>query len=356
MAGSPTTILIPDISGFTEFITKTELSHGSFAISMLINTIIEAVKEQYEISEIEGDAVLMFKKGPAPSQKDIKDTCLKIFNAFHFRRQWMQQHAVCPCKACTEITHLTLKFVAHHGSLGEIKAGGFTKLSGPDVIVAHRLLKNGVPSNEYLLLTEKLLQHTSTDSDPDMEWSFSSEEYPSIGKVDYRFALLQGQRINMPDLPSLSIANHQVFVEFEISIASSYKDAYMVLMNIPERPEWLPSLQNVEQDVPTVFIGSIHYCTFSNYQAIASPMQMTITENEIVYIESCRMDEKALSVVYEFHFKKLTETTCMVHCQLLNAGDLPIAEKEKTLLSENVREIVKNLKTYCENHEPAFFV
>src|SRR6476620_3314731 len=114
------TILIPDISGFTEFMTNTELSHGSFAISMLINTIIDAVGDEYEISEIEGDAVLMFKRGAAPSQQEIQRTCIKIFNAFHFQRKWMQQHAVCPCKACNEITHLTLKFVAHHGPVGEI--------------------------------------------------------------------------------------------------------------------------------------------------------------------------------------------------------------------------------------------
>src|SRR5215212_3810624 len=129
MAGSPATILIPDISGFTEFMTNTELSHSSFAISMLINTIIDVVKDEYEISEIEGDAVLMFKRGSAPSQKAIQDTCLKIFNAFHCQRKWIQQHVVCPCKACSEIAHLTLKFVAHHGLVGEIKAGGFTKLS-----------------------------------------------------------------------------------------------------------------------------------------------------------------------------------------------------------------------------------
>ena len=73
MANSPATILIPDISGFTEFMTNTELTHSSTAISMLINTIIEVVKDEYEISEIERDAVLMFKRGAAPSQREIQE-------------------------------------------------------------------------------------------------------------------------------------------------------------------------------------------------------------------------------------------------------------------------------------------
>ncbi len=90
MAETNATILIPDISGFTEFMTTTELTHGSYAINVLIDAIVNAVDEKYEISEIEGDAVLMIKKGPAPSKKEILDTCLKIFNAFNFQRKWMQ--------------------------------------------------------------------------------------------------------------------------------------------------------------------------------------------------------------------------------------------------------------------------
>ena len=66
MAETQATILIPDISGFTEFMTTTELSHGAHAVSILIDAIVNAVGEEYEISEIEGDAVLLIKKGPAP--------------------------------------------------------------------------------------------------------------------------------------------------------------------------------------------------------------------------------------------------------------------------------------------------
>lgn len=356
MAGSPATILIPDISGFTEFMTNTELSHGSFAISMLINTIIDAVKSEYEISEIEGDAVLMFKKGSAPSQQEIQNTCLKIFNAFHFQRKWMQQHAVCPCKACDEIAHLTLKFVAHHGTVGEIKAGGFTKLSGTDVIVAHRLLKNDVPSNEYLLLTEKLLQHSTGAPDAGMEWSVSAEEYPSIGKVGYQFALLNEQRKKTPEPPKPDLDYPKESTAYlEIPIAANYRDAYMVLMNIPGRPEWLPGLQKVEQDIPAVFVGSIHTCTFTGYQAIVSPIMMRITESEITYAESCRMEERDLSLVYEFILSRIDETTCSFRARFMNAGEVQIETKERIDLLENLEGMAKNFTQYCEKMEASFF-
>ena len=86
MAEINATILIPDISGFTEFMTKTELSHSSHAISMLIDAIVNAVAEDYEVSEIEGDAVLLVKKGAPPSKKDINDIRIKIFKEFFFRK------------------------------------------------------------------------------------------------------------------------------------------------------------------------------------------------------------------------------------------------------------------------------
>jgi len=192
MAETNATILIPDISGFTEFMTTTELGHSSFAINILIDAMVKSVEDEYEVSEIEGDAVLLIKKGAAPSQKEILDTCFRIFNSFHTQRIWIEQHAICPCGACRSINNLAIKFVVHHGPLAEIKVGRFVKQSGTEMIVAHRLLKNSINSHEYLLMTEKLLQHSAVSEDSiALDWVNSSEEYPSIGSVAYRYALLE---------------------------------------------------------------------------------------------------------------------------------------------------------------------
>lgn len=357
MTASPTTILIPDISGFTEFMTHTELSHGSFAISMLIDTIIDAVKEEYEISEIEGDAVLMYKRCFEPSQKEIQDSCLKIFNAFHLQRNWLQQHAICPCKACDEIVNLTLKFIAHHGSVGEIKAGGFTKLSGIDVIVAHRLLKNGVPSNEYLLLTEQLLQHAVKAPEDGLEWSSSSDDYPSIGKVDYRFTILNQFREADGERPKPPFDYQKTLTVYsEIPIAANYRDAYMVLMNIPSRPEWLPSLQKVEQPIPAVYLGSIHHCTFDTYEAVVSPIQMTLTPERINYAESCLIEKEGLSLVYEFVFSKMDQDNCLFSWRFLSADQGLMKEEQRIVVAERMQEMAKNLKVHCDHLETSFFV
>ena len=165
MAETEATILIPDISGFTEFMRTSELAHSSHAIHIFIDTILNTVGEEYEVSEIEGDAVLFIKRGPPPAKQEILATCLKIFNAFHFRRKWMRQHIICPCCACQAVVNLTLKFVVHYGPVAEIKVGRFITHSGTELIVAHRLLKNSINNNEYVLITEKLLQRMTDSSE-----------------------------------------------------------------------------------------------------------------------------------------------------------------------------------------------
>ncbi|MBO9570716.1 MAG: DUF2652 domain-containing protein, partial [Chitinophagaceae bacterium] len=310
MAETNATILIPDISGFTEFMTSTELSHSSFAINMLIEAIIKAVDNEFEVSEIEGDAVLLIRKGITPSQKQLQDICLKIFDAFHFQRKWMQQHAVCPCRACLALIDLTLKFIVHHGPLAEIKVGRFTKQSGPEMIVAHRLLKNAIKNNEYLLMTEKLLEHAVPLETGGMDWINSFEEYPSIGKVDYRFALLNDARKKCPEPPALEDYYKDDTPYFEKEIPANFRDVYMVMMNIPGRSEWMPGLEKVEQDMLHVYVGSVHYCTFENYQAIVSPLRMIFSGNRIIYAESCHIKEIGINLVHEYIFDEIDERNC----------------------------------------------
>ncbi len=60
-------IFIPDISGFTRFVTETETRHASHIISELIEAILESNQLDLSVSEIEGDAVLFYRLGRPPS-------------------------------------------------------------------------------------------------------------------------------------------------------------------------------------------------------------------------------------------------------------------------------------------------
>src|SRR6476469_7227021 len=166
------TILIPDISGYTEFLTKTELVHSSH--------ILIANEDAFELSEVEGDALLLYRKGKPIEATALLRLCLSMFESFHKQVKIIERDSVCQCGAGKTASNLSLKFVAHHGVVQEIKVRQFTKCSGVDMIVAHRLLKNQIASHEYILATPSCFDFSSLEqSAAALAWERSSEEYPA---------------------------------------------------------------------------------------------------------------------------------------------------------------------------------
>ena len=235
MPATTATILIPDISGFTNFVSTMELEHGSHLISSFLETIVQNVDESFEVSEIEGDAVLLYKKGGVASRQEILDQCLKIFQAFHFQRKMIQQMVLCPCGACQGLIDLSLKFIAHQGTITEIKVNRFTKAAGLDMIIAHRLLKNSITSHEYVLMTESFLQQVNDAPDSTgLEWQTSADDFESIGKINYQYALLKQIKDSVPDPPKPAVTeyiNESSFITLQI--AAPFKEVYMVLIDMP---------------------------------------------------------------------------------------------------------------------------
>ena len=70
-------VFIPDISGFTNFVTNTEIEHSRHVIQELLELLIDSNPLKLEISEVEGDAILFYKFG-APYK--IRFTCVKAIS------------------------------------------------------------------------------------------------------------------------------------------------------------------------------------------------------------------------------------------------------------------------------------
>ena len=84
-----------------------------------------------------------------------------------------------------------LKIIIHHGQIIVANIKGRTKLIGEDVIITHKLLKNGIEENEYILLTESYLKKIKKSNVTSwFHWDDlkkSSDEYDHIGEVEYRY-------------------------------------------------------------------------------------------------------------------------------------------------------------------------
>lgn len=159
-------LLIADISGYTRFMLSHEkaLTHSQMIIGGLIESLMEQVDRPLTIVELEGDALFMYTPRPDDDVawesrgRHVGELILRLFRVFHRRLAELAAYSVCHCHACRNIGELKLKVVAHSGDVLVTRVGAFPVLSGPDVIKVHRLLKNSVDADQYVLLSESAFQ------------------------------------------------------------------------------------------------------------------------------------------------------------------------------------------------------
>ena len=190
-------IFIPDISGFTKFVTGCEIDHSKHIISNLINIILDSNPLELKLSEIEGDAVLFYFKGMPPTQEEIIQQSKRMYIDFHTNLKAMERNFFCKCGTCTTASNLTLKFIAHYGVCKEVPIRKSTKLIGSDVILAHRLLKNNVPEREYILFSEKYLERQQSELTIEEDWvdiKSNIEHFEYFGEIRTKYIPLSPLR------------------------------------------------------------------------------------------------------------------------------------------------------------------
>ena len=197
-----TLLFIPDISGFTQFVNATEVEHSRHIISELLELVIEEDNLGLEVAEVEGDAVFFYSEADVPSVQAVLDQAERTFLRFHEHLKLYDNRRICDCGACVTAHSLSLKFVAHRGDVGFTAIRGQRKPYGPDVILAHRLLKNSVGSSEYLLATSALVGEDQTAASWGT-WEIGKTDYQDVGQVDHCHVLLTPLRAKVPEPPKL---------------------------------------------------------------------------------------------------------------------------------------------------------
>jgi len=138
-------VVIADITGYTRFLTGSEFEHAQGILEDLFAVILERMKSPLVLSNIEGDAFLAHAHGAAvPNGTILVDGLEALYWGFRGRVQHMLRNTTCECAACRNIVDLDLKLIVHYGEYIEHELAGRKELSGPDIILAHRLLKNEI--------------------------------------------------------------------------------------------------------------------------------------------------------------------------------------------------------------------
>ena len=78
-----------------------------------------------------------------------------------------------------------MKALAHYGRWNLLRIGPSAQVHGADAIVPHRLAKNSVPSNEYLLVTPPLAERLTVSDRERFSWREESGAEFGMMRVGY---------------------------------------------------------------------------------------------------------------------------------------------------------------------------
>ena len=190
-------IVLLDISGYTRFVRSHNMkrvplygdrllrmseAHAEHVVTDLLEALVAAVGPCLRVEKLEGDAILMSavteEERCADTALQIVDRLEGIFAAFHTRLHELIFCRTCLCDCCSQMGQLQIKAIAHYGPFLVKEVLGMRELAGQELIRAHRLLKNEVDGDEYLLLTDAVVElgevrgalslESHTETDPDL--------------------------------------------------------------------------------------------------------------------------------------------------------------------------------------------
>ena len=264
MASGDTLLFLPDISGFTRFVESTEVGHSQHIIAELIELLIAEDRLGLVVAEVEGDAVFFHSTGAVPSLEQLVEQCRRMFLRFHEHLRQYATSRVCDCGACSTAERLTLKFVAHAGPVRLTTIHGRTKPFGVDVILAHRLLKNDLAKDEYVLLTDALPGALQFPADSGMRvLEGGHETYDNLPEIHFRAIDLAGLHrfVKAPIDPVSTLPVSPAPVRNESVIQAPPAAVYSTLIDLDKRAEWDAFATRIERpDAHLNRSGSQHVC------------------------------------------------------------------------------------------------
>jgi len=310
-----TLLFLPDISGFTKFVQSTEVSHSQHIVAELLELLIASNNIDLELAEVEGDALFFYKEDPLPTKEQLEAQIEKMMTVFYSHLQQLQKNRICPCQACITAPELDLKIIAHCGEVQFMTVQEKRKPFGPEVIQAHRLMKNSVQSDRYLLLSQSLASELAFFEDQNHQWrKFDSgkDTYDDV-EVDYFHHHLEKDSLTL--IPHADAITVDLKSPPTLSIRKTFKvsanRALEYVTNYAERPNWTDGLDTLEYNQDEVTrIGTEHTCVINAKRLNFTTITKAGDENQLVYGE-LTTSVAPLDRLYSFYiFTPIDESTC----------------------------------------------
>jgi hypothetical protein len=143
MSATPETgfLVIADLTGYTEYLSRGEIEHAPAIAGDLLETIVGRLEPPFRLTKFEGDAAFLFVEDGRAEPSLLLDAIEAAYNAFRRRLRSIEQATACECNSCRLAPRLDLKLFVHHGAYVRGRIVGRDELAGADVILIHRLTK-----------------------------------------------------------------------------------------------------------------------------------------------------------------------------------------------------------------------
>ncbi|HUG63600.1 MAG TPA: DUF2652 domain-containing protein [Gaiellaceae bacterium] len=147
-------------------------------MSSLLDGIVARLVPPFTLAKLEGDAIFAYATDSrvVPWGDDLFECLDACYAEFRRRVADARDLTTCSCNVCSRIGVLDLKFVLQAGPFVVHEIAGRLELVGPEVVMAHRLLKTGaaelVGHGAYALVTAAAAAEfriPTTDSIPIVE-------------------------------------------------------------------------------------------------------------------------------------------------------------------------------------------
>lgn len=343
---------MPDISGFTKFVNNTEMEHSIHIIAELLEILLDNTTLDLQLVEIEGDALFMFST-KIPSYEQLIKQTTTMLEAFHKHTRNYDKMRICDCGSCKTTTDLELKFLVHYGDLAFIKVKHIVKPYGRDVIRIHRLLKNKIAINEYVLFTNAVYELYKNDVDS--SWQRTTDTY-DLNHLEYFYKNLEKVKNNILVEAEYSInenlENSVPNLVLEKTFDTNVQDIYKYLSELKYRHLWEKDVKRIEFDESKMNrIGTEHNCILSlgnlKFETIAAPSSdslvygektkdMMFTKNYWYLIKLHKIDENTTQIILNVFLDFTSIGTFM------KSNILKIVSKMWENKLEQLHEISKN--------------
>jgi uncharacterized protein YndB with AHSA1/START domain len=265
--------ILADISGYTGFVANNDLAHAQGILAEITDLLIAKLSAPFRFVELEGDAVFVFAPDAAVEDAerlvDIMEAC---YAAFRIRLEQMAANTSCDCTACRAISDLDLKCVAHFGPYLPQSTPTGTKLVGPDVILAHRLLKNSVIAQTgikaYALLTDAFIARARF-GERGLGLPRHVEQYPELGTVHGRVVDLAASIERWRAAARRYLATEDADMEIVIELPAPRSVVWAYCIDAKRRLRWQHDARSVENHASAsgrAGVGWESHCDHGGYR------------------------------------------------------------------------------------------